>query len=777
MDYTRRPGLKIESIGKVKNTEKTQIAIVTPFYNTDEIIYETYNSVISQTYPYFEWIIVDDGSTDDNSIKLLEQLEKKDKRIKVFHKENGGPAVARDYGIQKTSETVKYVFFLDSDDVIDKTLLECLYWTLETNPDASFAFTSVVNFGDREFIWDNYFTVEEEKENNLITVSAMVKKDDLIEVGCFGINEKAMYEDWNLWLKLIRAGKKPVRVSSSLFWYRQSNKGEFSKAKKNHASAMKYIRQTASGIDDDIVEPIQYPRYGELYATIKDYNMILPDYEKDKRKTILYIFPWMVVGGADFFNLDLIKRLDNKKYRSIILTTTPSTNPIRQQFEEYAEVYDMSSFMDRINYINFADYIISSRKVDLIFISNSEYGYYMAPYLKNKYNIPIIDYIHCVDIFDQRKGFARCTKDVKDYIDNTYCCNNATLRELKEDFGVKNAQTIYIGTNEKKFDPSLFNKEQLRDKYKIPKNKIIISFICRLADQKRPLMFAEIEKRVCKKDNRVFFVVAGDGPLMPQVKNAVDDNVKFLGMIKQTEEIYALSDMTLNCSSFEGLALTSYESLSMGVPVVSTDAGGQSELIDNSVGGLVHYNENPTTEIYEEEINNYVTEILRVIDDLQNISNNCRKKIINGFTLDLMAQKFDKIFEKLINDNKKINSKLENKVKKIIDTDDNKQIYELALEAFYESYWKFTNEYYETYFGIYLDGVKSKHYYTYKKLSRFFDRFGARNDAKMPLEFLRNLKKTIHQLIISIKFFLLSILAVFKIIYKVGKKALKKIFN
>ena len=56
----------------------------------------------------------------------------------------------------------------------------------------------------------------------------------------------------------------------------------------------------------------------------------------------------MVVGGDDFFNLDLIKRLPQDKYRAIILTTTPSANPIRQSFEDYAEVYDMSSFIDRI---------------------------------------------------------------------------------------------------------------------------------------------------------------------------------------------------------------------------------------------------------------------------------------------------------------------------------------------------------------------------------------------------------------------------------------------
>ena len=768
MDYKKYPGKKLLEKNEVINKSKPIISIITPYFNSGSTIEETFNSVMNQTYPFFEWIIVDDGSKDKNSLKKLKEIEKKDSRIKVFYtNKNGGPAIARDYGIEKSSKDVKYVFFLDSDDTIDPTMLECLYWALETNPDASFAYTSVVNFGEREFYWEKYLTIELEKEDNLITVCAMVKKDDLLEVGCFGIKEKAMYEDWNLWLKLIRAGKKPLRVNAPLFWYRQTGTGELSRARKNSEEAMKYVNETAKDIKDDQVEVIQYPRYGDDFAMVNTYDMVLPDYKKDKRKTILYIFPWMVVGGADFFNLDLIKRLPQDKYRAIILTTTPSANPIRQSFEDYAEVYDMSSFMDRINYINFADYMISSRKVDLVFVSNSEYGYYMTPYLKSKYpTIPFVDYIHCVDIHDPRKGFARCSRDVTNYLSRTYCCNNSTLRELKEDFGIKDAETIYIGTDEKKFDPSKFDKKKLRDKYDIPQDKTIISFICRLSDQKRPLMFVEIAKRVCKQNSNIFWVVAGDGPLMPKVKANVDDNFKLLGMIKETEEIYALSDATFNCSSFEGLALTSYESLSMGVPIISTDAGGQAELINDSVGGLVHFNENPTPEVYEKEIEEYVEQTLRVVDNLDKLKKNCRKRIIEGFTLNLMAKKFDKIFDEVIEEEK--DTKME-----LLDT----TTYEIGCEAFNRLYFNYTNDYYERNLGIYPTAKKSKHQKLYRKITNRLSSFGAVNEGKDIVEFLRSFKR----LIIEFKFFIIrffkAIISSIKIIFKIIIKIIKKIFK
>ena len=770
-DYSKYPGKKIKTIGEIINKEKATISIVTPFYNSGKTILETANSILSQTYPYFEWLIVDDGSKDKESLKFLDEVEKMDTRIKVFHKKNEGPALARDYGIEKSSKETKYIFFLDSDDLIDPTMLECLYWTLETHPEGSFAYTTAVNFGTREFLWEKYFSLEQEKEENLLTICALVKKEDLLEVGGFNIRDKAMYEDWNLWLKLLKKGKKPVRVSAPLFWYRQTGTGELSRATTNHKEAMKYIKETASTIKND-VEAIQFPHIGNKYSMVKNYpNMILPNYKKDKRTTVLYLFPWMVVGGADFFNLELIKRLDPKKYRAIILTTTPSDNPIRQDFENYAEVYDMASFLEREDFINFADYIISSRKVDLVMVSNTEYGYYMVPYLKSKYPaIPFIDYIHCIDIDDERFGFARCSRDVTNYLSFTYCCNNSTLRELKEDFGIKNAETVYIGVDEEKFNPEKFDKNKLRDKYKVPQDRIIISFVARLADQKRPEMFMEIAKRLHERNSKIYFVVAGDGPLMPKVKALADDNFKLLGMIKNTDEIYALSDLTLNCSTFEGLALTSYESLSMGVPVVSTDAGGQSELIDSEVGAIVHFNENPTPEIYEEEINQYVNETLRVINNLDKIKKNCREKILKGFTLDLMVKRMEKIYEICIDESKATKEKSK---------DIGYTIYELAVEDFYISNYFYIKNYLENKFDIVIDlfNQQSKHYKLYKKIARFFDKFRARKQAKDILEFLRAIKNMIKSFIRMIIYLFKSIIAAIIILFKMIFKIVGKIIN
>lgn len=760
MDYSKKPGDKIEKIGEIVNCkEKKTISIITPFYNGGKTLMETANSVFSQTYPYFEWIIVDDGSKDKESLKKLSELEKMDERIRVFHKENGGPSVARDFGISQTAKETKYIFFIDCDDIIDKTMLECLYCALETHKEASFAYTTMVNFGDREFLWEQYFSTEREKVENVVCISSMVRKTDLIEVGCFGIKEKAMYEDWNLWLKLLEKGKKPLRINAPLFWYRISNSGEFSRAQKNNKNAMKYVNETAKKITED-VEAIQFPREGNRFAKVNSYDdMILPNYKQNRKTNILFIFPWMVVGGADYFNLDLLKRLDKEKYESTILTTLPSTNDIRQEFEEYATIYDMASFLERNDYLNFTDYIIKSRNIDVVFISNTLYGYYMVPYLKRKYpHIAFIDYIHSIDSKDPRHGFGRATQDVNKYLTATYCCNNFTKHQLETNFNKKNVETVYIGTDHKKFDPRKNDKKQMKIEYNLPTDKYIISFIARLSEEKRPEMFIDIGKELLRRRNDVYFVIGGDGPLMKDVESKVNSNFRLLGRVHENEKFYAFSDITVNCSSLEGLALTSYESVSMGVPVVSTDVGGQTELIDETVGEIVHYNPNPTNEIYKKEVIEYADKIEKVIANLEELSKNCRKKIETSFSLDLMAEKITNGIQKAIKKEKKCKS-----------FEDNSPLeYELAIEALHHDYFLYCKFYIENKFGIEYEEneTKKKGNKLKRRIKSYFYRKNSIKESKKIYDALRSLYMSIRSFLYFIKFFFIAIPAVFILIYK-----------
>ena len=101
------------------------VSIVVPIYNVAPYLPRCLDSILSQTYKNFEAILVNDGSTDD-SRKICEEYARKDKRLILTNKKNGGLSSARNAGIEKASGS--YITFVDSDDYIDddyvSTLLE-----------------------------------------------------------------------------------------------------------------------------------------------------------------------------------------------------------------------------------------------------------------------------------------------------------------------------------------------------------------------------------------------------------------------------------------------------------------------------------------------------------------------------------------------------------------------------------------------------------------------------------------------------------------------------
>ncbi len=103
--------------------EPVLISVIVPIYNVVEYLPRCVDSIRKQTYRNLEIILVDDGSTD-NSGAMAEKFAMEDKRIRVFHKENGGSSSARNLGIQEAKG--KYIGFVDSDDYISPQMYERL---------------------------------------------------------------------------------------------------------------------------------------------------------------------------------------------------------------------------------------------------------------------------------------------------------------------------------------------------------------------------------------------------------------------------------------------------------------------------------------------------------------------------------------------------------------------------------------------------------------------------------------------------------------------------
>lgn len=126
--------------------EKDLISVVIPAYNAEVYIGRCLGSIQKQTYNNLEIIVVDDGSSD-NTAQIVQDVKKKDHRVRLIKKENEGVSAARNDGVAAASG--KYVYFIDSDDFVDSFIIEKLYQAINSKAQLSVCgFTTV--FMDKE---------------------------------------------------------------------------------------------------------------------------------------------------------------------------------------------------------------------------------------------------------------------------------------------------------------------------------------------------------------------------------------------------------------------------------------------------------------------------------------------------------------------------------------------------------------------------------------------------------------------------------------------------
>ena len=134
-----------------------KISIIVPIYNTEKYLVECIESIIHQTYTNLQIILVDDGSTD-HSLEICQEYAKKDDRIEIIHKENGGLSSARNAGLEASRGD--YVMFCDADDFYNPNSCEILEKVITSNK-ADYAIGNYINCNEDSTLWEKpVFDVE-----------------------------------------------------------------------------------------------------------------------------------------------------------------------------------------------------------------------------------------------------------------------------------------------------------------------------------------------------------------------------------------------------------------------------------------------------------------------------------------------------------------------------------------------------------------------------------------------------------------------------------------
>ena len=212
--------------------EKTKISVIIPVYNTGKFLEKCLESVIKQSLKEIEIICVNDGSTD-NSLEILQDFAKKDKRIVVVNQKNRGASPTRNKGLKATKG--KYIYFIDSDDYLEeRTMLEEIYNKCEENDLDMVVFDYYNDFGNRKEyvknieISNDILINKEEYIKDLINGKwgisiwgKLVKKDIFIENSIKFPENIFMGEDLLTSLKLVFFSKKVGKLNKAFYNYVQ----------------------------------------------------------------------------------------------------------------------------------------------------------------------------------------------------------------------------------------------------------------------------------------------------------------------------------------------------------------------------------------------------------------------------------------------------------------------------------------------------------------------------------------------------------------------------
>lgn len=245
-----------------------KVSVIVPVYNTEKYLRTCLDALVHQTLEDMEIILVNDGSTD-SSKEILEEYAKKDARIRLIHKKNGGQGSARNLGIQFAKG--EYIGFADSDDKVKEQLFETLYQkAMETSADmveCKFTFVQEDEKGIKELPARG--SVREYKDAKDMFIDPQVSpwnklyRREVIQ-NKVTFPEGLIYEDTSFYLKAIPYIKKSAHVDQALVYYYLHQDSTINRNKNQKVGDMLQVLEDAlsfykqKGFDKTYQQELEY---------------------------------------------------------------------------------------------------------------------------------------------------------------------------------------------------------------------------------------------------------------------------------------------------------------------------------------------------------------------------------------------------------------------------------------------------------------------------------------------------------------------------------------
>ncbi|MCF6203408.1 MAG: glycosyltransferase [Methylococcaceae bacterium] len=487
----------------------------------------------------------------------------------------------------------KSCFYLSFSNLSKKTpasantLLEEMTWVLLSNPKCNIVIwplSSIDNTQPLSLLTLKTKTWGVIKEQGYICLSRF-KEYDLVKQGihtalCFSHALIATDKNVEQALSLVRRLKNKLTLEQKLFLMR-----------KIYA-----VRELFSFSYQDKNEYLAHKKTWEPFFIRPELVLNSKIVPAKNRIPVLIATHWLELGGAEKFAIDLIKALPKERYAVYVTTDVASFNSWSSEITDEVEaIFHLPGFLTQEMMEVFYDYLIRSRKIRLMHIHHAIQAYESLFHIRRFHpELKILDSLHIIELPPNEGGYVDSSSHFfESFINHHHVISHYLRNFLVQRWRVDEdkVSVIYLNVDSEYFNPELVKKGQIRHILKIADNACVVGFIGRFSQQKQPLEFIKAAQLLQQRwveegqTNPLVFLMTGSGLLESEIKQAIKKTtgttILLHPQVQDTRLVYQDCDILMMPSENEGLALVSYEAMSMQTPIFFTDVAAQNELMES----------------------------------------------------------------------------------------------------------------------------------------------------------------------------------------------------
>ena len=607
---------------------KPDVSVIMPVYNAEGYLSSALESIINQSFKNFEFIIINDGSTD-SSLKIIKEFAKKDPRIQIISHKNKGYATALNEGIVLAEG--KYIARMDADDISLKERFKEQVAYLNLHPECAVLATRIQPIDESGSYIEEW--PADQKALSLSEIRATMPTENCIAHPSVMARAKVMKsyrydvsqtptEDYDLWLRVLSDKLQIHKLKDKLVLYRihpasvsQTSIRESSVQRKYLRAKSRFLVKQLKGGKLGSMEIRVFYSFMSLFMSMASRKILFyfaKTFSRCSRvvmklarfpcqlylrifppkQRLLFVVPWMTIGGADKVLLDIISGLSKRSYKLFCISTVPSKNEWKSHFQQYCEEVveadRLVSLEDIPGYI--VEYAVKN-SIDVVITSNNAAGYLAAAGLKMAIPaLKIIDTIQGEGGKFEKGGWPLHSTPFDKLLDARIVPTQYMKSYLIRKYSIDSNKifVIHNGISQKasKLPPPAKEFGKLHGKF-------IVLWAGRFGIEKHPELAIEAARLVTEKTQDVHFVLAGYGEMKEELKRMVK-NYKLADSVTITNQPYkdfreymAYSDVLLMTSETEGSPIVILEAFSLKRPVIAPRVGGIPELVEDSENGYL----------------------------------------------------------------------------------------------------------------------------------------------------------------------------------------------